>query len=298
VYLLKLALRPLRFAPLSQVFSAVAVGFLLLLVGFLIWMQQSLRPLLVRLQGEQVVTAYLESGTPSKDEARILEAVKEASTSGGSPVEIKLVNYSQFIGLVKNQYPDLGKELEGLGQEVSQVIPRYISVTGLLSDSTLERIKVIPGIEQAESSKDRYHFILGAFSTLRWVARLLIFALCFALMTGLINLSRMNSYLHRDALAVLKQWGAGGGLLALPGVISGLLVGFLGGFMALAGWWFFGSWLTQHVRSLSVFFKNFPLPHPHLALILLGLGILLGAVAGLIGSFGISRSDSQGGLTA
>src|SRR5437016_5427747 len=109
MYLLKLALRPWRLAPFSQIFSSIAVGFLLLLVGFLFWMQQGLRLVVLRMQGEQVVTAYLDSTVLSKDESRLVESIRNALGSQ-SGIEIKVVTAPQFVSAVKNQYPDLGRE--------------------------------------------------------------------------------------------------------------------------------------------------------------------------------------------
>src|SRR3954463_15052343 len=99
MYLLKLALRAWRIAPLSQLFSAIAVGFLLLLIGFLFWIQQGLKPILVRLEGEQVITAYLNSSVENKDENKTLEEVRQA-LGPESTAELKLVTAPQFISLL------------------------------------------------------------------------------------------------------------------------------------------------------------------------------------------------------
>ncbi len=294
MYLLKLALRSWRLAPLSQVFSAIAVGFLLLLIGFLFWMHQGLKPILVRLQGEQVITAYIQSTVEKKDELKLLDEVHRALVHEGN-VDVKMVNASQFLQLLKGQYPDLGRELEDLGQEMVQVIPRYVSVSGILSNSALEKIKNIPGIESAESSKDRYRQIVGAFSALRWVARILMTGVFFALLTGLIHLSRMNVYLHQDALSLLKYWGAGSGTLVTPGIISGLCVGIIGGGIASIGWLTGGNWLTHQVKALSSLLKTMPSVHSHLAIVLFIVGATLGLLAGALGSFSISRLNSRGG---
>src|SRR6185503_2631247 len=112
MYLLKLALRPWRLAPFSQIFSAIAVGLLLFLTSFLFWLQDGLRPVLTRLQGEQVITAYLAKSLDHKDGTRIIDKI--TAQVGEPGIEIKLVNSSQFIQLLKNQYPDLARELEVL----------------------------------------------------------------------------------------------------------------------------------------------------------------------------------------
>jgi cell division protein FtsX len=290
LYLLKLALRPWRIAPMSQFFSAVAVGSLLILFGFLNWMQEGLRPVLSRLQGEQVVTAYLNSAVNSNEEAKLVDTIRMSLGSQNSPApEVKLMTAPHFIALVKSQYPDLGKELEDLGQDMNQVIPRYISVSGILPDAALSKIQSVPGIEYAESSKDRYHHVVGAFAALRWVVRILMGGVGIALFTGLIHLSRMNAYLHKDALTLLRFWGAGNVTLIGPGMISGLSVGFLGGLIALSGWLTAGSWLTHHVRSLSSMLKGMPIVHASLSIQLLLMGAVVGLLAGMLGSF----SDAQ-----
>lgn len=292
MYLLKLALRPWRLAPLSQIFSGIAVGFLLLLVGFLFWMQNGLKGVLVRLQGEQVITAYLDNSVENKNEEKIVDAAREAL---GPTPEIKLVNTSLFIKHLRAQYPDLSRELEDLGQETNQIVPRYVSISGILPDSAIEKIKVIPGIEHAESSKDRYHHIVGAFSALRWVARILMAGICLALLTGLIHLSRMNAYLHKDALSLLHFWGAGSATLASPSILSGISVGLLGGVIAWSGWITIGVWLARHVRSISTILKGMPPVHPHLAFALLVLGAIIGLFAGALGSFSYSQLKTKEG---
>jgi cell division protein FtsX len=294
MYLLKLAWRPWRIAPLSQIFSAIAVGFLLLLVGFLFWMQHGLKSVLTRLHREQVVTAYIDSSVNLQDENKLVDAIR-MTLGAQTTTEVKLVNAPQFIQELKNQYPDLGRELEDLGPEMNQVIPRFVSVSGILPDSILERIKSIPGVESAESSKDRFHHIIGAFSTLRWVVRVLIGGVCLALLTGLIHLSRMNAFLHRDALVLLRFWGAGNGVLASPGMISGLFVGLLGGLIAWLGWLTVGVWFVRHVRSFSSILKGMPPVHAQLSVSLLLLGGAVGLIAGVLGSLSGSYLKSDGG---
>jgi hypothetical protein len=100
MYLLKLAFRPWRLAMLSQVFSAIAVGVLLLLVGFLFWMQQGLKTVLVRLQGEQVLTAYISSSVNTADEVKLMDSVKR-TVENQNGIETKFVNATEFLKLVR-----------------------------------------------------------------------------------------------------------------------------------------------------------------------------------------------------
>lgn len=290
MYLLKLALRPWRRAPVSQVFSGFAVGFLLALVGLLFWLQQGLRPVVARMQGEQVITAYVQtqlSGDESRklgDAIRVrLGAAPSASASAGNTTEVEWVGVEEFLKKLKRGYPELARELEELGPELDALVPRHFSIAGLLPDEALTQIRALPGVESAESSRDRYRHIVDAFRALRWIARALAIGLCVALLTGLIHLSKMNAFLHRDALAILRSWGAARATLHVPGMFSGLAVGILGGAVAALLWVGFASPVSQGLRAFSPVLRQIPAPDAAWALLLLPLGALMGLMAGALG---------------
>lgn len=293
--LLKLSLRPWRLAPYSQIFSSLAVGFLLLLAGFLYWMQQGLRPVLSRLQHEQVITAYLAPDVEAKDEARVVDSIRTALGAHAvsqSAADVQFVDRSKFVEKLKSSYPDLGGELEDLGAELTTIVPRYVSISGFFNDNAIGAVRGVQGIESAETSKDRYQHVLGAFSTLRWVARLLALGLCLALLTGLIHLSRMNSFLHREIVALLRLWGGHEVTLRFPGILSGLAVGLAGGLMAGVGWLTGGAWLARHIRSLSPLLREMPSLPVQFAFLLFAAGCSIGLMAGLFGTL-LSATGSQ-----
>ena len=282
MYLLRLALRPFRVAPFSQLFSSLAVGFLLVLACSLFWMQTSLKPLIAKLKAEQVLTVYLSPTAPDQTESQWVDQIR-MQLGAQSQAEVNYVGSNDFIHLIQNQYPTLARELEDLGQEAQQVIPRYISISGVIHSSVIAGIKKLTGVESMESSKDRYHHIVGAFSVLRWIAKILIAGICFALLVGMIHLARMNAYLHRDVLKLLHFWGANRWTLLLPGVISGSIVGFIGGFFASIFWLSLGKLFIHYIQSLSGFLKYLPTNSIPFFWLLILAGGLLGAVSGLIG---------------
>lgn len=295
MYLLRLALRPWRMAPWSQVFSALAVGFLLLLAGFLFWMQDGLRTVVVHLKGEQVITAYLQPSIEPDAVGRVLEDVRGVFGADAG-VAVQLVDRAEFLTGLKGSYPELVRDLEDLGQQVSQVVPRYVSVSGVFASSKLDAVRKVSGIESAEASGDRYRPIVGAFSALRWIARVIMVGICFALFTGLIHLSRLNGYLQRDALGILRLWGASSISLLAPGLISGLLVGALGGVLATSGWLSLGAALGRQVRSLSPILNHLPAFSAQMSWVLFLIGGISGLMAGVFGSLsGIQLDRQEGG---
>lgn len=297
--LLRLALRPWRLAPLSQLFSALAVGFLLVLAGLLFWLQKGLTPVLARLQNEQVITAYLDPALDTREEFLIVDRIREAvgAHPESSGLEVQFTGPDLFIKNLKGPYPELARELEDLGSETSSVVPRFVTVSGILPDSALENVKSLQGIESAESSRDHYRSVMAAFSALRWVAKIMVTGLCLALLTGLIHLARMNSYLHRDAVSLLRLWGAGDLLLRAPELLSGMVVGCLGGAVALGSWMTAGTWLSRHIRALSPLLRDMPIHGWQLGLSLFATGALIGLMAGVLGSLGgVSRSNAAGSI--
>ena len=283
MYLLKLAMRPWHLAPFSQLFSALAVGVLLLSVGFVYWMERGLGPVIHRLQSEQVVTAYLNPQVEKKDESRLLDTIRTSLGAHAETAEVRLVTATEFAAEIKSNSPELANELDDLGAERDSVIPRYISISGLLAADAVDHVKSVTGIESAESSKDRYHHIVGAFTAIKKVSRFLIGGLILALITGLIHLSRMNSHLHKDALLLLRFWGASDWMLRVPGILSGLWVGLAGGAFAAMVFAFGGAWLGNHVRTLSPMLRDMRLPGIELCTTLLICGAILGIMAGAFG---------------
>jgi cell division protein FtsX len=283
MYLLRLALRPWRAAAMSQTISAIAVGFLLCLCGFLFWLQSGLGPIVGRMQTDQVITAYLSPELEEREQGAVIDSIRVSL--GAHSAEVRLMNPAQFLSGIKPNFPELVRELEDLGNEAQTVVPRFVSISGQLPADSVERVKRVKGVESAETSRDKLKQIIGAFQALRWIAGLLAGGLCLALLAGLVHLARLNSQLQSDATSLLRLWGASEMVLRLPSALSGASVGIAGGLIGATGWVFWGSWLVRHVRSLSPLLHEIqPGSASGIALLLLFGGALIGAVSGLFGS--------------
>lgn len=283
--LLKFALRPWSRAPGSQALSAIAVGILLVLTGLLFWLQQGLGPIVARLQHEQVITAYLDPAIDAKEAPQVANTIRDTlrvRVGAAAIREVTFVDANRFVDSLKKPYPELARELEDLGEELDSVVPRHVNVVGTLNDRALSEVRSVAGIESAETSKDRFQSVIGAFTALRWVAKALAVATLFALGLGLIHLARTNAHLHREALGLLRLAGTSGFTLRMPGLLSGLSVGAVGGAIGFVGWLVAGFALTRHVRTLSPLLADLPAPSPTTAASLLVIGALSGALSGLI----------------
>lgn len=280
VYLLKLAFRPWKRAPMSQFMTALSIGALLFCMGFLFWIQNALRPITEKLKNEYVMTVYFDPQLDRNSENDVVDRIKVMV--GAQAEDIKVMETSQFISKMRDINSGLAHELEDLGPESSAIIPRYVTLRGNLNNLDSDKIKLVKGVEQIDSSKDRNKNVVAAYGVLNNLIRFLIVGVFFALLTGLIHLTRMNSQLHEDAITLMKQWGAGLFETRLPTFISGLSVGIVGGVMAFLGWIFMGPKLISFVKALSIHFNGIPTESSSMGVILLMIGLILGVLSGLL----------------
>lgn len=284
MYLVKLALRPWKESMLSQFLTIFMIGFLLFLICFLFWIELGLDPVIGRLKNDQVVTAYLSSGITSEDESRVMDSIRlSLGSSTVQNVDIEFVGPEGFLSDMEKSYPQLGKQLLDLGGELNSIVPRYVSLTGTVSEAIVDKIRSIPGIESVDHSVDRFQHVIGAFLTLQWLSLVLGVGLCIAMFIGLLHLARTNSQMNRETLNVLRLWGAGPLTLKVPNILSGVIVGFAGGMVAYLVWSFASPWLIEQVRSLSPILVYMALPHPTLELTTVFIGVLVGVLTGLFG---------------
>jgi cell division protein FtsX len=281
--LMKLSLRPWKLAPWSQLFASVAVGFLLLAGGSLYWFQRGLEPVIDRLRHEQVVTAFLSADSDAK---QVSDSIRLALGAHGESAAIESVDAAGFMSELQQHYPELTRELSDLGQEAGAIVPRFISIAGMLPENAKDSIRAVSGIESAESSRDRYRNVVGAFQALRWVGRVLAAGLAFSVLVGLIHLGRVNSFFQGEALSILRLWGASALALRAPSVISGALVGLFGGLLAGTAWLGGASALAEQLRELSPLLKALPDARPEIAVLFVVCGCLAGAASGLIAGMG------------
>lgn len=278
MYVLKLSLKPWKINPFNQFLTSLSVGFLLFSCGMLFWIERGLRPVLHRIKSEQVITAYLNPSLEKAGEDKLVDTVK--TLIGSRPAEIEFVNTEEFLNRLKEPYPDLSQEIEKLGADKEKLLPRYLSVSGILPTSIFEKIRTTPGIDSAESSANRYPHVFSAFQALRRMTQLLMAGLCLALFILLIQLARLNANVQHDSLSLLRLMGAKFFSQRLPSLLSGLWSGLLGGILASTAWILSSSLLADRFQTLSPWLKQIPPPPMEIGIALLLFGILFGLFAG------------------
>ena len=282
MYLLKLGLRPWKQAFFSQIFTVIAVGVLLFLGGFLFWIELNLTPLIHRLRHENVLTAYLAPTVVGQEEKKMMDTIQMTiGAATKNKIEVRQVGIEEFIKELENTYPALSQELMDLGPEINNIVPRHISISGILPDSIQNQVKALPGIEFIESSSNRHVHTLTAFQTLQWIVRILAIGLGIALLTAMIHLTRMNTHIQKEVIDLLRFWGAGIITLRLPGFLTALSIGSLGGMITYLGWTTLSIQFTDYIKIVT----PSPLPSHEFGIYFILIGALVGFLSEFIGGF-------------
>lgn len=279
--LIRLALRPWRLSFLGQLLTTLTAAVLLFIMGFLIWMEKGLGPVVQQLQSDQVVTAYLSPRVPEIDEKKIVDSVR-LSVGAATRVSIEFVGVKAYLQELEKTYPQLKEDLISLGGDLSSLIPRHISIAGHLPQGVSRAIERLPGIESTESSGDRFNHVVSAFQTLQWVGRILIVGLIIALITLMVHLMRMNVHHLKECLNLLKLLGADSFSLRFPRLAGGILVGVLSGLIAAIAWVGVGGTLTEKIQALSPVMAEMQVPSASIAWILLAVGVGIGFASGVM----------------
>lgn len=284
--LIKVAMRPWKKAFFQQIFTVLSLGTLLFLAGFFVYVQDSLNPVLDRLQTEKTLIAYLAPEVSPSEEATIVDTIHSSvgSAAREEAPRIQLVKQDQFLQAIEANYPDLVQELKNLGEDKNQVVPRYVSISGRFSGIQTGDLKKIPGVEWVESSEHRLKPLIGSFLTAQWGARILVGALLVAMIVMLLHFREVNAISLQDVEEIVSLWGGSRLHQEFPSLFSGALVGFLGGVLALGLWILMTIETKNRLTDLGPILSELKAPHPNIAILLLLGGVMLGLLSNLFGS--------------
>ncbi len=282
MFLIKLAIRPWKLAPISQLLASASSVVLLFLIGFLVWFSSSISGMMAHLSGDQIVTVYLENGEGGPKPGIVKDSIR--MSLGSSAVHIDYVGADEFLGSLSKNYPELSKEIASLGEEQKALTPQYLSLKGKISNEQLNRIKKINGVESIDTSGDRFRPIVENLQAVRFVTNAFLFAAFCALISLFILLARMNRSIHDEISNLLRQMGCSEAKIRMPQIVSGVLFGL--STAGVAG--FFAMVVQDHFLnrflSFSPYFSTMSPPNivHHAIIPLAGVGI--GAACGWFGA--------------
>jgi len=286
MYLIRLAFRPWRMAPGTQILTTLTLGGVLFFSSFFLWAYFTISPVAEKVKKEQVVTAYFEQNMNTSQEGDIVRSIQSVVGSG---VELSVTSPQQFLKEIEVLYPNLRKELLTLGNEVNSVLPKFVSVSGDIPQSVISSIESIPLVSHVETSVDRYKPIIKLFSLIKVASGWVSITLLFVFLASLFLLLVINRSYYSKAIEVFQQMGGDGLINSLPGIFSGASTGFLAGLISGVLWIFTFPFISKTIISVSPLLSDIALPLYSVAFYQIVIATLLGSVVGLFSSFGVGR---------
>lgn len=239
-------------------------------------------------RGQLRVVIYLKPGTQASDLPRLTAAARAAPWVAGVDVVTPAAARRRF----RDTFPTLAdvidsSEGEPLPASLEVALRREQAEAGGL-DAWLDAWRRRPEVAMIDDDREWLGQIETAVAVVRAVGLVLGGILLGAAIFTIASIIRLTAYLHHEEITIMRLVGATEFFIRGPFYVEGLLQGLLGGALAIAG--LYASYQLIHARSRSLFAAV--LAGQFLSPRQLGLLLLLGAMAGLIGAVASLRREN------
>ncbi|MBN22566.1 MAG: hypothetical protein CL678_14885 [Bdellovibrionaceae bacterium] len=278
-HLIRIGLRPWKQAFWSQWIASLGMGVLLFGGGYSYWIFTSIPPLMKNLGEQELVMAYLN---PDVNDQSALQLIAKMRSQFGSSLEMGYVSASDFLKKMKANNSSLIQELSYFGEEMDELIPRYIYMNGVFTPSMKNFIQSLVEVESVDSTGDRYQSTIQTFLILERFSVAAVLILFLTIASILFHLMKTNANLLKDSISMVRLMGGSYFQSRIPGLVTGGLIGLFSGLTAGILWIYAGGAFYRLVRELSPAFQMLPGPPVEVSLILVGVAFFLGAFSSII----------------
>ncbi len=253
MFTLKLALRPWKLQPLSQILSFSTLSVLLLLAGFFASLAHSLPGVRRNLEGDQIASIFVD---PAIEPGQLGAIRDQIRTSAGSALRVDYVDSNAFLEAMARDQPELAKEISTLGSEKEWIVPKHFSIRGTIGDPWIEKIRTIPGVESVAFSARRFKPIVENIAAMEWLSRVLFAAIVLTMVAVLALLGRLNASVFSEAETIVAQMGGATWEARLPSRLSPILLAVSAGGVASLLYLKLNPWFTSKMATLSPYFSG------------------------------------------
>jgi cell division transport system permease protein len=239
-------------------------------------------------RGKMRVVIYLKPGASASDLPRLAAAARAVPWVAG----VDLVSAAAARGRFRETFPSLADVIDG-GE--GEPLPPSLEVSlrrdqaeaaGL--DAWLAEWRRRPEVAMVDDDREWLGQVETAVAVVRAVGLVLGGILLGAAIFTIASIIRLTAYLHHEEIAIMRLVGATEFFIRGPFYVEGLIQGLLGGALASGG--LYAAYHLIHARSRSLLATV--LAGQFLSLRQVGLLLLLGALAGLIGAVASLRRES------
>ncbi|HLX06879.1 MAG TPA: permease-like cell division protein FtsX [Thermoanaerobaculia bacterium] len=239
-------------------------------------------------RGQLRVVIYLKPGTPAAELARLAAAARSARWVAAVDTVPAAVARRRF----RETFPSLADVIDSAEGEPLpaslEVALRRDQAGASDLDAWLAAWRSRPEVAMVDDDRDWLGQVETAVAVVRAVGLVLGGILLGAAIFTIASIIRLTAYLHHEEIAIMRLVGATEFFIRGPFYVEGLIQGVLGGALASGG--LYAGFHLIHARSRSllaaVLAGRFLSPRQ------LGLLLVLGAVAGLVGAVTSLRRES------
>ena len=262
--------------------SISTVALSLFMLGVFLCGVVNLNNMAASLETQVQLSVYLKDDLTTNQIMETGKAVK----SQPNIKELKFVTKDQALQDFKSRLGDDQKQMIDSLEGVNPLPNSYIVTFENPQDVKLaaKELATVPGVESVHYGQDVVDELFKITQIIRIGGIVLIAFLAAATLFIISNTIRLTVFARRKEIAIMKYVGATNGFIRWPFVIEGMLLGCIGGLIAVACTGEFYYFITSEIEQSLAFFPlvpMFPIVY-QLAVALLIIGIFVGAIGSAI----------------
>ncbi len=262
--------------------SISTVALSLFMLGVFLCGVVNLNNMAASLETQVQLSVYLKDDLTTNQIMETGKAVK----SQPNIKELKFVTKDQALQDFKSRLGDDQKQMIDSLEGVNPLPNSYIVTFENPQDVKLaaKELATVPGVESVHYGQDVVDELFKITQIIRIGGIVLIAFLAAATLFIISNTIRLTVFARRKEIAIMKYVGATNGFIRWPFVIEGMLLGCIGGLIAVACTGEFYYFITSEIEQSLAFFPlvpMFPIFY-QLAVALLIIGIFVGAIGSAI----------------
>lgn len=229
VFFFKEALRSIRRNAIPSFAALASVMATVLVLGFFIPITQATTGAANDVRGRVLVDVYLKSNATQADVNKLRS---EISARVDGIEQVQFVSKAAAYEAEKKKYPDL-YELLGRNPlpDTLRITPQDPDDVLAIRDDIVEA--QLPAVGKVEANDDNAEKLLTITSVVKWASGLLAVLLILASILLISNTVRLSLFSRRREVEIMKLVGATDSFIRVPFVIEGIVLGALGGALAI-----------------------------------------------------------------
>ncbi|KGF47499.1 cell division protein FtsX [Veillonella montpellierensis DNF00314] len=280
-YFIKEAIKSMKRNGLMTLASISTVALSLFMLGVFICGVVNLNNMAASLENEVQISIYLKDDLSTDQIMAVGKKIKAIPRIK----EIKFVNKEEAMKEFKERLGDQQQLVNALNG-VNPLPNSYVLTFENPEDvkTTAKMVAQFPGVESSHYGQDVVEELFKVTQVIRIGGIILIAFLAAATLFIISNTIRLTVFARRKEIAIMKYVGATNSFIRWPFLIEGMLLGAIGGLIAIACVWEFYHFITVEVSESLAFFPLIPM-YPffyQLMGVLLGVGIVVGAIGSTI----------------